>query len=137
MLTFAAASLVFTLDAASKRIVRVLPHRTYHVMRGLRVTRVELVRTRFSSARDRASLLLWWSIALTCAVVLILSGEAFQTAAAQLGVGAALGGAFGNLFDVLRRRAITDFLDVGWWPVFNIADVGILGGLVLAFWPMV
>ena len=28
-----------------------------------------------------------------------------------------------------------DFIDLRWWPVFNIADVGIVVGLVVAFWP--
>jgi signal peptidase II len=37
------------------------------------------------------------------------------------------------LLDVLRRRHVVDFIDLGWWPVFNVADVGIVGGLVLAF----
>lgn len=55
----------------------------------------------------------------------------------MLGVGAALGGAAGNLSDVLRRRAIVDFIDLGWWPVFNVADIGIVAGLVAAFLPLV
>lgn len=137
MVTLAAAFLVFTLDVASKRIVRMLPSASYDVIRGLRITRVEFAHARFSRPGARTGLLLSWLFALTCAVMLILSGQALQTAVAQLGVGAALGGALGNLRDVLRRRAITDFLDLGWWPIFNLADVGIVGGLVLALWPMV
>jgi len=53
------------------------------------------------------------------------------------GVGAALGGAAGNLLDILRRRSVLDFIDLRWWPVFNIADVGIVAGLAVAFWPVV
>jgi len=137
MLTIAAASLVFILDVASKRAVRLLPRTSYGLIPGLRVRRVQTVRAAFSRTRGRAGLVLTWLIALTSAVVLIGSGRTFETVIGQFGVGAALGGALGNLFDVLRRRAITDFLDLGWWPVFNLADVGIVAGLVLAFWPMV
>ena len=137
MLTFAAALLVFTLDVASKRAVRVLPARSYRVMRGLRITRVEFARQGFARRPGRAGLLLSWLFALACAAILIRSGDAFQTVPAQLGVGAALGGGFGNLLDVLRRHAITDFVDLGWWPVFNLADAGIVCGLIAAFWPMV
>ena len=137
MLTVAAASLFFILDVASKHVVRRLPRASYGLMPGLHVTRVQLARPGFSRKRGKAGLVLTWLIALTCAIILVGSGRAFDTAAAQIGVGAALGGALGNLLDVLRRQAITDFLDLGWWPVFNLADVGIVGGLVFAFWPLV
>lgn len=137
MLAVTAASLLFILDITSKQVVRRLPRASYELMPGLHVTRVELARSGFSRTRGKAGLVLTWLVALTCAVVLVGSGRAFETAAAQVGVGAALGGALGNLLDVLRRQAITDFLDLGWWPVFNLADLGIVAGLVLAFWPLV
>ncbi len=39
-------------------------------------------------------------------------------------LGALLGGALGNKVDRLFRRggAVVDFIDVGFWPVFNVAD---------------
>ena len=137
MLTIASASLLFVVDLTSKRIVRGLPRAYYGLIPGLHVRRVEFARAGFSRTSGKAGLLLTWLIALTCAIILVGSGRAFETTAAQVGVGAALGGALGNLLDVIRRQAITDFLDLGWWPVFNLADVGICAGLVLAFWPLV
>ena len=65
------------------------------------------------------------------------SGLYLQSHAAQAGVGCALGGAAGNLLDILRRGHVVDFIDLGWWPVFNLADVAIVGGLLFAFWGMV
>lgn len=137
MLITAAASLVFLLDVASKRVVRRLPHASYDLMPGLQVTRLQLVRAAFVRTRGRAGLVLTWLIALTCVIVLAGSGVAFENPGGQIGAGAALGGGLGNLLDVLRRHAITDFLDLGWWPVFNLADVAIVSGLALALWPMV
>ncbi len=55
----------------------------------------------------------------------------------MLGIGCALGGAAGNLLDILRRQHVVDFIDLGWWPVFNLADVAIVGGLLLALRGMV
>jgi len=49
-----------------------------------------------------------------------------------LGDGAAAGGATGNLFDQLRRGAIVDFIAIGWWPAFNVADAAIISGIGLA-----
>jgi signal peptidase II len=50
-------------------------------------------------------------------------------------LGIAFGGAASNLFDLIRRRHVVDFIDLRWWPVFNPSDVAIIGGLVIAFWP--
>ena len=49
----------------------------------------------------------------------------------NVGLGLDLGGAIGNLIDRLRFGEVTDFIDVGAWPVFNIADSAITVGTVL------
>jgi signal peptidase II len=49
-------------------------------------------------------------------------------------VGLLAGGALGNLADRIRADAVTDFVAVGSWPPFNLADVSItLGVLLLVF----
>jgi signal peptidase II len=58
----------------------------------------------------------------------------FQTGAARVGFGAALGGATSNLIDWLRRGAVMDFIDLRIWPVFNLADAFIVLGLGVALW---
>ncbi|MFQ6028790.1 MAG: signal peptidase II, partial [Dehalococcoidia bacterium] len=52
----------------------------------------------------------------------------------RLSLSLQLGGAFGNLVDRLRLGWVTDFIDIGPWPVFNIADASIVTGLVLLGW---
>ena len=47
----------------------------------------------------------------------------------RLGVGLMLGGALGNLSDRLLLGGVTDFIAVGWWPNFNLADSSILTGM--------
>lgn len=49
----------------------------------------------------------------------------------RLGLGLQLGGALGNLVDRLRLGHVTDFLDFGPWPVFNLADTAIVAGVAL------
>lgn len=46
-------------------------------------------------------------------------------------VGLIAGGALGNLADRVRADAVTDYVDVGSWPAFNLADVAITCGVVL------
>lgn len=42
-----------------------------------------------------------------------------------------LGGTVGNLIDRLRLEHVTDFIDIGVWPVFNIADSAVTVGVII------
>jgi signal peptidase II len=50
-------------------------------------------------------------------------------------LGLILGGAVGNLIDRVATGQVTDFLQIGvaghYWPVFNVADMGVTIGAVL------
>jgi signal peptidase II len=46
-------------------------------------------------------------------------------------VGLLAGGALGNLLDRVRADAVTDFVAIGSWPPFNLADVAIVLGVAL------
>jgi signal peptidase II len=81
---------------------------------------------------NRTGLLIVGGAALSGILLVTWRGSFFQHPAAQVGLGAALGGAAGNLSDRLRRGAVIDFLDLGWWPVFNCADVAITAGGTVA-----
>ncbi len=50
----------------------------------------------------------------------------------QIALGGALGGAASNLLDRFWRGAVVDFIDLGFWPVFNLADVAICVGAFVA-----
>jgi signal peptidase II len=49
----------------------------------------------------------------------------------RLALGLQLAGALGNLIDRVRLGHVTDFFDVGPWPVFNIADASIVAGVAI------
>lgn len=87
----------------------------------------------YEQTGPRAALVLTWLLALASVVILHRLGAWFQSPTSLAGLGLAFGGAAGNLLDILRRRYVVDFIDLGWWPVFNLADVAILGGLAAAF----
>ncbi len=48
-----------------------------------------------------------------------------------------LGGTTGNLIDRLRLGSVTDFLDVGVWPAFNVADSAIVVGVIIVAYSLV
>ncbi len=47
----------------------------------------------------------------------------------RLGLGMILGGSLGNLLDRVRFGYVVDFIDLKWWPVFNLADTLINVGI--------
>lgn len=48
----------------------------------------------------------------------------------RIALGLQLGGALGNFVDRIRLGHVTDFMDVGPWPVFNVADASIVAGVI-------
>lgn len=51
--------------------------------------------------------------------------------------GLVVGGGAANLLDRIRDGQVTDFISIGWWPTFNLADCAVCLGvfwLVVANW---
>jgi signal peptidase II len=79
------------------------------------------------------------------AVVIVLTGVAvawmltfFARSGARhpilpLALGLVIGGSLSNLLDRVRLGYVTDFLDVRYWPAFNLADSFIVVGVVILF----
>lgn len=89
----------------------------------------------FSMATGMTWLLTLVAIGVVIGVVKI--GRTLRSRWWALGLGLVLGGALGNLTDRLFRAPgplqghVVDFVSVGWWPVFNVADSAIVCGAVL------
>lgn len=48
-----------------------------------------------------------------------------------IAAGLLAGGALGNLADRIRADAVTDYIAIGNWPAFNLADVAVTAGVLL------
>lgn len=71
-------------------------------------------------------------IALTAAVTVALGVVAVHGALGPWwAAGPVLGGAFASLADRVVGGTVVDFLDLGWWPSFNLADVWLTVGSCL------
>jgi signal peptidase II len=73
--------------------------------------------------------------AIGAVVVVVLFFIAPRLAAssrlALVGTGLVLGGALGNVLDRVRLGHVVDFVDLHFWPVFNVADAAITVGVGL------
>jgi signal peptidase II len=78
-------------------------------------------------------LLAIWAGCIAMAALTLHHGLLGSGFLGPLGIGAAIGGATGNLLDRLRLGAVVDFIAIGPWPVFNLADAAMVvgAGLVL------
>jgi signal peptidase II len=93
----------------------------------------------FSLAQGRGALISL--LALAVVAVLLRSGRHATRPLAALALGLVVGGAVGNLVDRAFRDgpgdegflggAVVDFIDLQWWPVFNLADSAIVCGAIL------
>lgn len=90
--------------------------------------RVTAVRSGVQSRAHRWRLIGVWAVAIAGSLLYASSGGPLL----QFGLGCAIGGATSNLLDRLWRGGIVDFVAVGFWPVFNLADVAIVVGVLLA-----
>jgi signal peptidase II len=69
-----------------------------------------------------------WAAMIVLAALTLHYGLLGHAALVPLGIGAALGGATGNVVDRLVRGAVVDFVAIGPWPVFNLADAALVAG---------
>ncbi|MEO7362766.1 MAG: signal peptidase II [Gemmatimonadaceae bacterium] len=77
----------------------------------------------------RTAVHLWIvAIAAVCYVAAFAVALPFAGVA---GLGLAVGGATSNLLDRVVHGAVIDFIAVGWWPIFNLADAAMVIGAVL------
>ncbi|GAB39114.1 lipoprotein signal peptidase [Gordonia sputi NBRC 100414] len=129
---------VIALDVITKSLVVALldPERPVHII-GDAVT-LRLVRNS-GAAFSMASGYTWvlTLIALAVVVVIFRFSRKLRSGWWVLGLGLVLGGAIGNLIDRIFRDPaplrghVVDFISVGWWPVFNVADSAVVCGAVL------
>jgi signal peptidase II len=92
----------------------------------------------FSLAQGRGALISL--LALVIVAVLVRSGRYATRPASAVAIGLVVGGALGNLVDRAFREGdgflgggVVDFIDLQWWPVFNVADSAIVVGAILLF----
>jgi signal peptidase II len=86
----------------------------------------------FSLLQDMPQLLTFTSLAIVAGAIYFYATQLpNRRPMTQIILGLILGGAFGNLIDRVRMGSVVDFIQVGWFPIFNLADSAISVGAAL------
>lgn len=94
------------------------------------ITHVENSGVAFGMAKG-FSLLLSAAGFIILIVILSFYSDFLGGGAGALSVPFIFSGAISNMIDRISRGTVTDFIDLGFWPVFNLADSLIVIGVVL------
>lgn len=87
----------------------------------------------FGLFSDSTSVVIVLTAVAICALLVFFARSGARHPLLPVAVGLVLGGSASNLADRLRLGYVTDFLDLDYWPAFNLADTFIVVGVGLLF----
>ncbi|MCB1013523.1 MAG: signal peptidase II [Acidimicrobiales bacterium] len=139
-LTLGVALAVYTFDQLTKwwALERLSDGRTVDVVGSLRFNLAFNSGAAFSQGTGLGPVIAL--VAIVVVVALLWTSRSATSRTSAVAVGLVVGGAVGNLSDRLLREgpggflggAVVDFVDLQWWPIFNVADAGVVvGGILL------
>jgi signal peptidase II len=127
--------IVLILDQLSKLWLsaHVALGQSIHIIRGvLDLTYVRNKGAAFGILQGQA----WFFLIMATAIITVLVYYNLKYSPLpwlQCATGLIVGGSIGNMIDRLYYGGVRDFFSMGWWPVFNVADMAIVtGGIMLA-----
>lgn len=128
----ALCGLVFAADQAAKAAIEanLVPGEKIELLGPIGLTLAHNRGVAFGLAGGAGFGLVLLSLAALGVIAYLFSREAGKPGA-WVAVGLLAGGALGNLADRIRADQVTDYIDVGSWPAFNLADVAITCGVAL------
>lgn len=133
---FQLGAIFLLLDQLTKFLVRAyLPFgHSYPATGFFRFTHAENTGSAFGILQGYNTPLIFVSFVGIVVLALIYQSQDRPSNLLRLSLALQFGGAVGNLLDRFRLGAVTDFIDIGIWPIFNLADASIVSGLALLGW---
>jgi signal peptidase II len=133
------AALALALDQLAKFVVRQTLewHHSWPAYGFFRFTHVQNTGSAFGLFQGNNIPLLIVSLVGVAVLAYIYRTQERPGILMRVSIALMLGGALGNLVDRIWQGHVTDFIDIGPWPVFNLADSSIVVGLVIMAWVLV
>ena len=85
----------------------------------------------FGMFRDQSALFALVAIVVGVGILIAFYRLRYSPWPVRFGLALILGGAAGNVMDRIRLGHVVDFIDLRWWPVFNVADSAVVVGVCL------
>lgn len=128
----ALCGLVVALDQATKALVErhLVPGQSVEVLGPIELTVAHNSGVAFGLASGGGTRLIVLTV-LALAIIGFLFWHNPTRPGMWISAGLLAGGALGNLADRVRADAVTDYVQVGSWPAFNLADVAVTAGVVV------
>jgi signal peptidase II len=136
-LLIAVASAAFLVDRVSKFAVqRYIPVGDSRPVAGglVYLDHAQNTGAAFSLAPSLGNLFLVFAVVATIAIIYYYRRVPRAEVWTRVALGLILGGALGNAVDRVVAGSVTDFIDLRFWPVFNLADSAIVVGAVILAW---
>jgi signal peptidase II len=116
------SALLLFLDQYTKYVIRasLAPGMSTKVLPGVWFTSVQNTGATWGLFQDTNTLFVWLSV-IAFGLLLFFLDE-FKTTVDKIAYTLIMTGLWGNLIDRVSLGHVVDFIDVRWWPVFNLAD---------------
>lgn len=131
------AAIVFALDQLTKFLVlKYIPYSQSWsffpaLARIFRFTFITNTGAAFGMFPQLGSAFMVVAIVVVLAIILFYRHLPTDNIWIRLSLGLQLGGAMGNLLDRMMHGYVVDFIDIGFWPIFNLADLSIVVGVTI------
>ena len=131
------AAIVFALDQATKfLVVQYIPFRESWSLfpalaRLFKFTYISNTGAAFGMFPQLGTIFMVVAILVIGGIIIFYKQLPTENVWVRVSLGLQLGGAMGNLVDRLLRGYVVDFVDIGFWPIFNIADLSIVVGVTM------
>jgi signal peptidase II len=118
-------------DQLTKHVVvaRLRPDEAAHVVGPLSIHRVENSGIAFGLFTSATSVVIGLTAIAVIWMLVYFARSGARHPVIPAGLGLLIGGSLSNLVDRVRLGYVTDFIDFGWWPAFNLADSFIVIGV--------
>lgn len=126
--------LLVALDQGTKFLIRnlfALSESHEIVGHWLRLTYIENPGAAFGIMAGNRWLFVVITVAIIAALFTLRHRTKVRPASLEWATALITAGAIGNLIDRVAKGTVTDFISVGPWPVFNVADIGVCVGVAL------
>lgn len=131
---------VLAADLATKAAVRanLAPYESVPVIPGvLWVTHVRNEGAAFGMLQGGRWLFVAIAVGVIVGVTWYLSTRSVSSPWMVGALALVAGGSLGNVYDRVLAGKVTDFVDLGWFPVFNVADSAVVVGTgILVVWTL-